>query len=230
MKLKKLIYIFLTSNAQNNSSQSLLCVNALTMDSNDADSAIIRANSIRTMGSVATPNIAEHFTGPVLKGIVDPDPFVRKCAATCVAKLFKVKPDVVIDSQLLTSLRKALTDGNQAVVAAASAALISITNQLSTLEIQQILQCENEQTIFNAQEVQTLMTVLSQSTEWSALSILSAISKFGTIPDQEEAQICVQRLQPFLRHSNPAVALNAINVMIRYCRAGILQPQDIQKI
>jgi len=33
IKLKKLIYIFLTSNAQGNASQALLCVNALELDS-----------------------------------------------------------------------------------------------------------------------------------------------------------------------------------------------------
>lgn len=68
------------------------------------------------------------------------------------------------------------------------------------------------------------MTVLTQATEWSALSILSAISKFGALPSAEDADVCVQRLQPFLRHANPSAALNAINVMIRYCKADILQP------
>ncbi|CAL6019709.1 Beta_adaptin [Hexamita inflata] len=105
LKLKKLIYIFLTSNAQNNASQALLCVNALELDSNDRDSAIIRATAIRTMGSVATPDTCEYFTGPVARGLIDSDPFVRKCAATCAAKLFKVKREAVQDSELIKALR-----------------------------------------------------------------------------------------------------------------------------
>jgi len=64
--------------------------------------------------------------------------------------------------------------------------------------------------------------VLSQATEWSALSILQAISKYGAIPSSEEAEIAVQRLQPFLRHNNPSVVLNSINVLLRYCNAGVV--------
>lgn len=105
------------------------------MDSNEKDSAVVRANAIKTMGNVATPNTCEYFTGPIAKGLIDVDPFVRKNAATCVAKLFRVKREAVLDCDLINALRKALTDGNQAVVASAAAALMSITNQLTTIEI-----------------------------------------------------------------------------------------------
>lgn len=80
------------------------------------------------MGSVATPDTAEYFATPVTRGLGDADPYVRKCAATCVAKLFKIKREVILDQELVPALRKAILDGNQAVVAAAAAALISITN------------------------------------------------------------------------------------------------------
>lgn len=35
---------------------------------------------------------------------------------------------------------------------------------------------------------------------------------------------------PFLRHANPSVSLNAVNVMIRYCSAGIMQQVDIERV
>lgn len=133
-KLKKLIYIFLTSNAQNNAQQALLCVNALEMDAADADSAIVRANAVRAMGSVATPDTAEYFTQAVTKGCQDTDPYVRKCAATCIAKLFKVGRESVYEQKLISKLRDLLNDGNQSVVAAAAGALISIYNELSSDE------------------------------------------------------------------------------------------------
>lgn len=133
-KLKKLIYIFLTSNAQGNAQQALLCVNALEMDAADADSAIVRANAVRAMGSVATADTAEYFTTAVTKGCADTDPYVRKCAATCVAKLFKVGRESVFEQNMISKLRDMLGDGNQSVVAAAAGALISIYNELNVEE------------------------------------------------------------------------------------------------
>jgi len=69
---------------------------------------MIRATAVRTMGSVATPDTVEYFTGPVTRCLSDADPFVRKCAATCVAKLFKVKREAVQDSELIKALRTSL--------------------------------------------------------------------------------------------------------------------------
>eukprot|EP00703_Trepomonas_sp_PC1_P000379 JAP96227.1 Beta adaptin [Trepomonas sp. PC1] len=230
LKLKKLIYVFLTSNAMVKKEQALLCVNALEMDANDTESPVIRATAVRTMGSVATKDTCEYYVGALAKAIKDTDPFVRKCAATCIAKLFKVNREPVIDSNLVVVLKNLLSDGNQAVVASAAGAIISIVNSLPQNEVVQILNCESDSVVFNQQEVSQLLTVLSQATEWAALSILQAISKYGAIPVVEEAPISVQRLQPFLRHQNPTVSLNAINVMIRYCKANILPEDDIVKI
>ncbi|CAL6019711.1 Beta_adaptin [Hexamita inflata] len=74
------------------------------------------------------------------------------------------------------------------------------------------------------------MTVLSQATEWSALSILQAISKYGAVPTPDEIEVTIMRLQPFLRHSNPSVCLNGINVLVRYCKAGIMPANTILQL
>ena len=92
--------------------QALLCVNALEMDANDVESAVIRATAVRTMGSVATKDTCEYYVGALQKAIKDTDPFVRKCAATCIAKLFKVNREPVIDSNLVVVLKNLLSDGN----------------------------------------------------------------------------------------------------------------------
>ena len=118
-------------------------------------------------------------------------------------------------------------DGNQAVVAAAAGTLMSVANMITVQEYPEYLGINPTDSVFNQLEVRQLMTVLSQATEWSALSILEAISKYGAIPSPEDMEVSIQRLSQFLKHSNPSVCLNAINVLLRYARTGMLQGQQI---
>lgn len=85
-------------------------------------------------------------------------------------------------------------DGNQAVVAAAAGTLMSVANTISVQEYPEYLGINPTDSVFNQVEVRQLMTVLSQATEWSALSILEAISKYGAIPSVEDMEVAIQRL------------------------------------
>ena len=63
---------------------------------------------------------------PLAKSLKDPDPYVRKTAAICVAKLFDINPELVEDRGFLDPLRDMLVDSNPMVVANAVAALQEI--------------------------------------------------------------------------------------------------------
>lgn len=101
------------------------------------------------MGSVATKDTVEYYVAAISKAVKDTDPFVRKCAVTCVAKLFKVNRDPVIDASLVPVVKNLLSDGNQAVVAAAAGAIIGIVNALNPQEIVEMLGCESETVVFS---------------------------------------------------------------------------------
>lgn len=126
MKLKKLIYIFLMSNALTNQDFALMCVNALVLDSQDRDSAMFRALAVRAMGSIVTPMTIDFVTGPVIQATSDKDPFVRKCSATSLAKLYFQNAENYVNNNMTEILHKLLRDGNQAVVAAAAGSLIRV--------------------------------------------------------------------------------------------------------
>lgn len=75
--------------------------------------------------------------GPVLSAIRDPlrhslkdsDPYVRKTAAICVAKLWMHDPRIVDKEGYITALRDLLADTNPTVVANAVAALTEISDR-----------------------------------------------------------------------------------------------------
>ena len=85
----------------------------------------------------------------------DADPYVRKTAAVCVAKLYDINPELVHDQGFLDMLRDLLSDSNPMVVANAVAALSEIEENAST-EVFRI----------NAHNLQKLLAALNECTEW----------------------------------------------------------------
>ena len=71
-----------------------------------------------------------------LKGLLkDPDPYVRKTAAFCVAKLYDHDRQLVEGSDLIDRLNMMLRDENPTVIAAALAALMDIWERSETIKL-----------------------------------------------------------------------------------------------
>lgn len=62
----------------------------------------------------------------------DDDPYVRKTAAICVAKLYDINAELVEDRGFLDALKDLISDNNPMVVANAVAALAEIQESSST--------------------------------------------------------------------------------------------------
>jgi len=84
----------------------------------------------------------------------DDDPYVRKTAAICVAKLFDINAELVEDRGFLEALKDLISDNNPMVVANAVAALAEIQEN-STSPIFEI----------NSTILTKLLTALNECTE-----------------------------------------------------------------
>lgn len=56
---------------------------------------MIRALAVRTMGCIRVDKITEYLCEPLRKCLRDDDPYVRKTAAVCVAKLYDISSSMV---------------------------------------------------------------------------------------------------------------------------------------
>lgn len=86
----------------------------------------------------------------------DEDPYVRKTAAVCVAKLHDINASLVEDQGFLDLLRDLLSDSNPMVVANAVAAISEISE--TSTSGAQILE-------MNSQIINKLLTALNECTE-----------------------------------------------------------------
>lgn len=148
--------------------------------------------------------ITEYLCEPLSRCLRDEDPYVRKTAAVCVAKLYDISPELVEDRGFLDTLRDLISDANPTVVANAVASLNEIAEN-SGKDVMMITPAI----------LQKLLAALNECTEWGQVFILDSLSKY--IPqDGREAEGIIERVSPRLQHANSAVVMSAVKVILKY--------------
>lgn len=154
--------------AKNQPDMAIMAVNTFVRDCEDPN-PLIRALAVRTMGCIRVDKITEYLCEPLRKCLRDEDPYVRKTAAVCVAKLHDINGTLVEEQGFLDALRDLLSDGNPMVVANAVAALAEI-NEASTSG-QPIIK-------LTPQIVNKLLTALNECSEWGQVFILDSLALY----------------------------------------------------
>jgi AP-1 complex subunit beta-1 len=119
---KKLVYLYLINYAKTQPDLVILAVNTFVKDSDDHN-PLVRALAIRTMGCIRVEKIIDYLAGPLQKCLHDENPYVRKTAAICVAKLYDLKPELVLENGFLEQLHEMISDSNPMVRASPSSPL-----------------------------------------------------------------------------------------------------------
>ena len=114
LEQKKLVYLYLMNYAKTQPELVILAVNTFVKDTDDPN-PLVRALAIRTMGCLRAEKIIDYLCDPLQKCLRDENPYVRKTAALCVAKLYDLKPELVIDNGFLEQLQDMIADSNPMV-------------------------------------------------------------------------------------------------------------------
>ncbi|GIL87927.1 hypothetical protein Vretimale_6284 [Volvox reticuliferus] len=214
LELKKLVYLYLINYAKTQPDLAIMAVNTFVKDSQDPN-PLIRALAVRTMGCIRVDKITEYLCDPLQRCLKDDDPYVRKTAAICVAKLYDINPELVEDRGFLDMLREMLSDANPMVVANALAALQEI-QELAGSGGKDLLQ-------MTSQTLNKLLAALNECTEWGQVFILDSLAAYDT-RDPRDAEKIAERVLPRLQHVNSAVVLSAVKVILRCMDVVALGP------
>ncbi|KAI9270566.1 adaptin N terminal region-domain-containing protein [Phascolomyces articulosus] len=202
IELKKLVYLYLMNYAKTQPELVILAVNTFVKDSDDPN-PLIRALSIRTMGCLRVDKIIDYLTEPLRKCLKDENPYVRKTAAICVAKLYELNPELALEQDFVSAVQEMVSDINPMVVANAVISLSDI-NELSK---------NNDVFVVNTTILNKLLHALNECTEWGQIAILTALADYKAANGKEAEGIC-DRVLPRLQHANGAVVLAAIKVLL----------------
>lgn len=101
----------------------------------DDHNPLVRALALRTISYIHVREFVEATVQPVKHLMVDIDPYVRKTAAFCVAKLYDHHKKLVESSDLIDRLNKMLRDENPTVVSSVLAALVDIWERSESISL-----------------------------------------------------------------------------------------------
>ncbi|KAK4933963.1 hypothetical protein LTR28_011054, partial [Elasticomyces elasticus] len=136
LEIKKMAFLFLVNYAKMKPEVALKALPILVNDLDDTN-PLVRALALRTMSYIHVREFVEAAVGPLKQLLKDNDPYVRKTAVFCVAKLYDHDRVLVEKSDLVDRLNTMLKDENPTVVSSALAALMDIweRNDKITLKI-----------------------------------------------------------------------------------------------
>ncbi|CUA78274.1 AP-1 complex subunit beta-1 [Rhizoctonia solani] len=163
---------------------------------------LIRALAIRTMSYIPLPIVTTNLIDPLRHCLKDQDPYVRKTAAICVAKLYAHDPKLVDKHNFLAMLRDLLKDANPTVVANAVAALTEISERSDDISLKLSIEVANK-----------LISALGECSEWGQIYILDCLLSF--VPQTTtDAEILAEKVSVRLQHANSAVVLTTIKILL----------------
>ncbi|KAK4056663.1 hypothetical protein OIO90_002215 [Microbotryomycetes sp. JL221] len=201
LEVKKMVYLYLINYAKSKPNMIEPALEGLLQDAYDRN-ALIRALAIRTMSYIPLPRVIDALREPLRACLKDRDPYVRKTAAICVAKLYMQDRRTVEKEDFINSLRDLLADTNPTVVANAVAALTEISERSDSINLR-----------LNSTVASRLVATMGECSEWGQTYILESLMYF--VPEEhDDAELLAERIAIRLQHSNSAVVLTTVKVIL----------------
>lgn len=129
-----MVYLYLINYSRVKPDLASYALDGFLSDSSDRN-PLIRALAVRTMAYIPVPAVHLALVDPLRHSLQDTDPYVRKTAAICVAKLFAQDRALVEKEGFVGSLRDLLADANSTVVANAVAALMEMCERSDNISL-----------------------------------------------------------------------------------------------
>ncbi|KAF7348459.1 AP complex subunit beta [Mycena venus] len=212
LEQKKLVYLYLMNYAKTQPELVILAVNTFVKDTDDPN-----------------PLIIDYLCDPLQKCLRDENPYVRKTAALCVAKLYDLKPELVLENGFLEQLHDMIADSNpmaRCVVANTVAALTDIHIAASALPSD--ASPDPALFIISTSILNRLLIALPECSEWGRVAVLNALARYVAQDEKESEHIC-ERVVPQFQHANGSVVLAAVKVIMIHIR-GVTRENLIMQL
>lgn len=198
---KKLIFLFLTTYAENNSDKALMAVNSFAKDL-DSTNPKIKGLALRGLCSLRFDGMVEMTAPHVIKKLDDNDPYVKKVAINCCVKLFYIEKKFATDNNISSKLYTLLKDSKQMVILSAINALHEIMSEDGGMAV-------------NYNIVYYLINRIKEFDEFGQAIVLDLASKLE--PESEDEMYSIMNIvAELLKASSPCVILGAAKIFLKY--------------
>lgn len=163
IEIKKLVYIYLLSYAEQEPDLALLSINTIQKSLSDGNPQV-RALALKTMSGIRVPVISQIVSLAIKKGLGDMSPHVRRAAALAIPKCYGLDPNTL--PQLLDYVSTLLGDRQYYVAGAAVKAFLEI--------------CPDRIDLIH-KHYRGLVKKLVDMDEWSQLATLRLMTRYARL-------------------------------------------------
>ncbi|CAD8088753.1 unnamed protein product [Paramecium sonneborni] len=210
MVQKKMIYLYLTTYAEQNKDLAFMAISTFQKDCKHSDPKI-RGFALRNLCSLRFSGAIEYLMPAIKESLSDIDPYVRKTAIMGCVKVYYMQPDYL--SNIEEQLYKMISDNDPLVIINAIHALNEVLAQEGGMALSKKL-------------VDYLLGRLKEFNEWGQATILDELSKYQPKDDTEMFNI-MNLLEERLKHSCSAIVLAVIKVFMNFTKN---KPQIYQQV
>ncbi|CAJ0871690.1 14333_t:CDS:10, partial [Entrophospora sp. SA101] len=194
--LKKLSYIYISTQAEKNSDLAILAINTFQKDLQD-DNFLVRGLALRTLCSLRILDYLPYMMDSITSSLSDINPYVRKTAAMSCIKLFRFSPKHLLDTQLLDQLYYNILNDKDIEVAGNS--LIALNEILILGNKKSGI---NGELKINKSLIYYLLKRIDEFNEWHQTFIINnIITKYNPVNEDEIFNI-LNLLDDKLKHNN----------------------------
>eukprot|EP00750_Incisomonas_marina_P024971 INCI5256.2.p1 GENE.INCI5256.2~~INCI5256.2.p1 ORF type:complete len:687 (+),score=149.39 INCI5256.2:190-2061(+) len=203
MIVKKMVYMYLTKYALENSELALLCVNTLCKDCEDMD-PMIRGLALRSLTSLRLASLVEYILQPLAAGLKDKSGYVRKTAVIGVMKLFHVVPETIEEAGMIDTVKQMIADRDAQVVSNVIVCLSEVQRTTGGITITRGL-CVR------------LLKKIKQFNDWSQCIVLDFLWHYEPGSNKECFHI-MNALENCLQVSHSGVVMGATKIFLKYSK------------
>lgn len=223
LEIKKMIYLYIINNSRLCPDDALMIVNYLSKDSTDKR-PIIRALAIRTFGGLKVAKLNEYLIEPLIEGLKDPSPYVRKTAVLAVGKMFEVSKELIISKEIPQFIEKLLkTEENHSVAAAAMLMLHEMKSASSQKKLQ-----------LGFKMLERLFEIIDGFSEWDQVTVLDIISESDLIVEESRKEEFISLykgvLYPKFSHCSSSLVLASVKGMLVISKKIGLSTSELKEI
>ena len=195
LPVKKLVYLYVLSNAKLQPEKALLAVNTFLQDSSN-ESPIVRALALRSMMCLRVDSVLEYTLEPLRRCLADSHEYVRKTASIALGKLFHQNHKLFVQQGFLESLYELMSDTSPSVISNVVLILSEIAaSGFVAIQIQ-------------SNWIQKMLQVLPECTEWGQIYMLEPLTLYHA--KEDELDVLLERVKSRTQHANPALVLSAV--------------------
>lgn len=195
---KKMVYLYLTTYAEENADLAILAVNTLQKDTKDVDPSV-RGLALRSLCSLHLSNMVEYLEPAITAGLVDPSGYVRKTAVLGVIKLSSIGGNVAPYTERIISLLK--SDRDAMVVSNCISVLseLGLMNQLVDQEL-----------------VYAMLNRFESFSEWAKCQAIDSILSLYYPKSDDEMFELMNVLDVYLKQTSAPVAFGIFKLFLSW--------------